>query len=236
MKIDAASLAQADVYSSGAEAYDELIVAEDADGALVRTIDALVAIDGSTIVDVGAGTGRFARIFAHRARHIHLVDRAPAMLEVARQRLAAIGATNTTLHEADARSLPLEDASADLVVAGWVFGHFPHWMPDDWQAEVEAAVAEMQRVARPVAPIVILETLGTGHETPREHPRLDPYFALLESVGFTRSWIRTDYAFLSVAQAAEVCGKFFGPEMAARIVREGWSRVPECTAVLTRLA
>ncbi len=236
MKLDAASEAQAAVYSTGAEAYDELIVAEDADGTLVRTIDGLVTIDGSTIVDVGAGTGRFARIFARRARHVHLVDRAPAMLEVARQRLSAIGATNTTIHEGDARKLPLEDACADLVLAGWVFGHFPHWMPEDWEQEVEAAIGEMKRVARPGAPIVIVETLGTGHETPREPSLLDPYFELLERHGFVRRWIRTDYAFLSVARAADVCGKFFGPEMAERIVREGWSRVPECTAVLTLVA
>lgn len=233
MTVDRASEAQAAVYSTGAEAYDELIVAEDADGALVRAIDALVTIEGSTIVDVGAGTGRFARIFARRARHVHLVDRAPAMLEVAKRRLSAIGAHNTTVHEADVRSLPLEDACADLVVAGWVFGHFPHWMPDDWQAEIEAALGEMRRVARPGAPIVVVETLGTGHETPRESSLLDPYFAFLESRGFARSWIRTDYAFLSVSQAAEVCGRFFGPKMAERIVRESWSRVPECTAILT---
>ncbi len=236
MKVDAASEAQAAIYSTGAEAYDELIVAEDADGNLVRAIDALTSIDGATLVDVGAGTGRFARIFARRARHVHLVDRAPAMLEVARQRLAAIGATNTTIHVGDARELPLEDGCADLVLAGWVFGHFPHWMPDDWKSEVEAAVDEMKRVARPGAPIVIAETLGTGHDTPREHSKLDAYFELLAWHGFVQTRIRTDYAFLSVAHAADVCGRFFGPELSARIVREGWSRVPECTAILTCVA
>jgi len=77
-----------------------------------------------------------------------------------------------------------------------------------------------------------VETLGTGHATPRTHAALDEYFEHLERAhGFARSWIRTDYAFADVDTAARVCGGFFGPALVERIRAERWARVPECTAV-----
>ena len=220
------------MYETRAAAYDELISAEDVDHALPAALDRLVGIDGAVIADVGAGTGRFARLLARRAKHVHLIDRAAPMLEVARERLAADGLTNVTIHVSDARALPLADASVDAAVAGWVFGHFPHWMPDDWRDEVGVALAEMRRVVKRGGTIVIVETLGTGHETPRTHAKLDPYFAWLTTEqGFLRSVLRTDYGFPDPETAARICGSFFGEELAATIRERGWARVPECTSV-----
>jgi ubiquinone/menaquinone biosynthesis C-methylase UbiE len=228
----AVSDAQAAVYETRAAEYDALIAAEDVDGALPRALDGLVRVDGAIIADVGAGTGRFARLLARRAAHVHLIDRAAPMLDVARERLASDGATNVTLHVSDARSLPLPDGAVDLAVAGWVFGHFPHWMPDDWKTEVAAALAEMRRVVKPGGSIVIVETLGTGHETPRKHEKLDPYFAwLMESEGFAQTILRTDYGFPDVESAARICGAFFGDALVSTIRERGWARVPECTSV-----
>ena len=126
----------------------------------------------------------------------------------------------------------LTDASADLAIAGWVFGHFRLWMPEGWRDEVSSAVGEMRRVVRPGGKLVVVETLGTGHVEPRRNDALDEYFALLEErFGFTRSWIRTDYVFSSIEEAARICGSFFGAPMEATIRRNGWATVPECTAV-----
>ena len=187
------------------------------------------------IADVGAGTGRIARAIGARAEHIHLVERAAPMLKVAQERLAIEGITNTTLHEADARELPLETDAMDAAVAGWVFGHFRHWMPEGWEEEVDRAIAEMLRVVRPGGVVLVIETLGTGHETPRRHEALDEYFARLEEHhGFSRDWIRTDYQFDDAESAAGVLGGFFGEAMAERIRAEQWARVPECTGVWAR--
>lgn len=229
-----ASEAQARIYEERAEAYDALISAEDADGQLVQALGE-IGIDDAVIADVGAGTGRIARLLGPRARKVCLVDRAAPMLEVARRRLEAQGDVDFEIHLGDARALPLEDASCDVAIAGWVFGHFRHWMPEGWAAEVDAAIGEMQRVVKPGGAIVVIETLGTGHTAPRKHAALDEYFAHLElRHGFARSWIRTDYQFESTERAAEVCGAFFGEALASQIRREGWGRVPECTGIFLR--
>lgn len=222
---------QARIYQERADEYDALISAEDAGGALVRELEKRAPFDGLRVIDVGAGTGRISRLVAGRASEIALVERAAPMLGVARQRLDAMGVTYAA-HLADARAMPLPDASADLAIAGWVFGHFRLWMPEGWRDEVSSAVGEMRRVVRPGGKLVVVETLGTGHAEPRRNDALDEYFALLEErFGFTRSWIRTDYVFSSIEEAARICGSFFGAAMAATIRRNGWATVPECTAV-----
>ena len=224
--------AQAAVYETRAVEYDALISAEDVDRALPRLLDRLVTFDGATVADIGAGTGRFARLLAPRARHVHLIDRAGPMLDVARARLAEDGLTNVSLFVADARALPLPDASVDLAVAGWVFGHFPHWMPDDWRTEVAEALVEMRRITKPGGAVLVVETLGTGHETPRKHEKLDPYFDwLIEEQRFEQTVLRTDYGFPDVETAARICGSFFGDALASTIRARSWARVPECTSV-----
>lgn len=60
------------IYQERAEEYDALISAEDAAHELPRALQRLAAIDGAVIADVGAGTGRIARIVGPRARKVHL--------------------------------------------------------------------------------------------------------------------------------------------------------------------
>jgi hypothetical protein len=63
------------------------------------------------------------------------------------------------------------------------------------------------------------------------------YYTLLEDMGFSSTWIRTDYQFKSVQEAAELTGFFFGEELADRVAREKLVILPECTGIwrLTRL-
>lgn len=220
------------IYEERAEEYDALISLEDADGALARALLATPQVDGGVIADIGAGTGRIARTIGSRARKVHLIDRAKPMLDIAEQRLLALGDVDFTIHHADARALPLPSSTCDVAIAGWTFGHFRHWMPEGWRAEVDAALSEMRRIVRRAGTIIVIETLGTGHTTPRKHAALEEYFDHLEQAhGLHRSWIRTDYDFSDVETAARICGSFFGDALAARIRAEKWRRVPECTAI-----
>ncbi len=226
----------ATVYREHAEEYDALVSAEDCDGNLVPQLAAVAMIDRATIVDVGTGTGRVARALLPRARFVIGVEPSPAMLAVARARLQDAAPGRFELHEASAESLPIADGVADLAVAGWVFGHLRHWMPDDWRTSIARALTEMSRVTVPGGALVVIETLGTGRTEPSPpNAALAEYYTWLEEErGFARAVIRTDYLFPDVKTAAKVCGFFFGEEKAQAITRSGSPRVPECTGVWSR--
>lgn len=228
------SVDYAAIYARHAREYDALISAEDCDHNLLPALRSLCAVDGISVLDVGAGTGRLTRLLAPYARRVVAVDRAPAMIDVARARME--GASNVAFHVADASKLPCETASAELCVAGWVFGHLRHWMPDGWRDEIAKCLAEMDRVSRPGGTVVVIETLGTGSTEPRApNASLAEYYHWLETVqGFTRAQIRTDYEFASVQESAQITGFFFGDDFARRVIEHGWRRVPECTGVWSR--
>jgi hypothetical protein len=89
----------------------------------------------------------------------------------------------------------------------------------------------MRRVLRPGGTIVVLETLGTGHETPQRLDSLDAYFCYLEEGGFSSTWIRTDYQFVSLDEAEELTRFFFGEDLAAQVTERGQLTLPECTGI-----
>ena len=91
--------------------------------------------------------------------------------------------------------------------------------------------AEIKRVLRPGGTFIILETLGTGHETPFVNESLVDYFTYLENEGFQKSWIRTDFHFKSLAEASSAIGFFFGDEMAQKVIDNNWVILPECTGI-----
>lgn len=224
------------IYRERADEYDALICAEDADGHLLPALEAVAPVAGLDVLDVGTGTGRLARLLVGRAKSVVGVEPSTAMLAVARRHLEASGHAGWELHEGSADALPIASSSVDFVVAGWVLGHQRTWREGDWRDAIGACLREMNRCLRSGGVMVLIETLGTGSEEPAPpNPALAEYFAWLEEAqGFTRRAIRTDYVFPDVATAAAVCGGFFGEVFAERVVRSGWSRVPECTGVWSR--
>jgi ubiquinone/menaquinone biosynthesis C-methylase UbiE len=194
---------------------------------------AALAPAGATVLEVGMGTGRLTEILLSGGARVLGCDRAPAMLAQARRRLG--DGSPSALFLADASALPLRGEVADMAVAGWVFGHFCEWHGVSWRTTLTRALAELSRVVNEGGPIVILETLGTGAEKPGPPtPELGRYYRHLEEQGFARQVLATDYSFADVEEAAQVCGWFFGEELASRIRARGWRRVPEWTGLWHR--
>jgi ubiquinone/menaquinone biosynthesis C-methylase UbiE len=226
-----------EVYARYADHYDRLVNREDYQQNILPALNAVVPLAGLDVVEMGAGTGRLTRLFAPVVRRIDAFDRSAHMLSAALTHLRASGLSNWSLGVADNQSLPVESASADLAIAGWSFGHATEWTPDVWPREIGAAVREMLRVVRPGGTAIILETMGTGSETPAPPSAvLADYYRLLETeFGFTGSAIRTDYRFESPEEGAELVRFFFSDEaLAARILSERMQILPECTGIWWR--
>ena len=222
---------QRKIYQSEGDRYQALIAPEDYQGNIPGAIDEMITVDGLDILDLGAGTGRLSLLLAARVKSIHSFDLSAEMLRVCRQRLLASGLSNWQVDVADHRQLPVQDHSADLVVSGWSVAYLAVWNPETWRIELETWMNEMRRVLKLGGIIILFETLGTGNDTPIQLEHLKNYYAWLDEAGFENKWIRTDYQFESVEDAAESLGFFFGEEMSNRIREKGSAIVPECTGV-----
>ena len=221
------------IYATQGERYEQMVSREDYEGNILRALEEIRPCSDQVVVELGAGTGRLTRLLAPLARWIIACDHSSHMLAVARKSLARSGRQNWELLLADNRHLPIAGETADLAIAGWSLGHSVGWYPASWRAEITLALAEMRRILRPGGAIILLETLGTGRETPRPPtPGLEAFYAWLEGeLGFQTTWIRTDYRFASPAEGAYLTRFFFGEELAERIRRDELTILPECTGI-----
>jgi ubiquinone/menaquinone biosynthesis C-methylase UbiE len=217
------------IYMEKAQQYERLISKQPG---LARVIGEIKDFGGLDVVDLGAGTGRLAAALAPRAKSIVALDASQAMLDIARGKLAQTGLTRWRTGVADHRNLPLERHSADLVVSGWTISYLADTNVPEWERNLSEIIGEIKRVLRPGGTVVILETLGTGTETPDAPDFLRGYYSALTDIyGFSHKWIRTDYEFEHIGQAVELAEFFFGAELAERVEANHWVRLPECAGI-----
>lgn len=119
-------------FARGAEEYEQGRPSYAA-GAVELLVRELAIGPGTTVVDVGAGTGKFTRLLVPTGARLIGVEPVAQMREVFARVLPGVEVVDGT-----AESLPLPDASADVVVAAQTF----HWV------DGPAAVAEAARVLR----------------------------------------------------------------------------------------
>jgi ubiquinone/menaquinone biosynthesis C-methylase UbiE len=121
---------------------------------------------GSTVADIGAGTGYFALPMAAAvgaAGRVFAVDVSPEMLARLREKLAEAGLANVVCVEAEASATTLPALSCDCVFLANVWHEF-----DDHSA----VLAEAHRILGPGGRIAILDwrpDVEPGHGPPVEH-------------------------------------------------------------------
>jgi SAM-dependent methyltransferase len=103
-----------------------------------RLLDPLPA---SVVLDAACGTGRYSTYLAERGHRVIGVDRSPAMLAKAREKLP-----ESTFRDGDLEALPLASGSVDVAVCALALVHLP---------EVGRAIAELARVVRPGGRVII---------------------------------------------------------------------------------
>jgi ubiquinone/menaquinone biosynthesis C-methylase UbiE len=115
--------------------------------------------EGSSVLEVGIGTGGLLDELATRARRVIGVDHSPAMLEEARRRLTNGGVEGVELRLGEMTHLPLPDTAVECVIANMVLHH---------AADPPAVLAEMRRVLAPGGRLVIADLARHEREAARE--------------------------------------------------------------------
>jgi ubiquinone/menaquinone biosynthesis C-methylase UbiE len=224
-----------EIYNNHADQYEALVSREDYQHNLFRTIGQIVSFDNLKVVEFGAGTGRLTCMLAPIVKSIHAYDSSQHMLDVAIQKLRKSHVQNWQAEVGDHRHIPMDDGTADVAISGWSMCYLVVGNDVTWQSELDQGLTEMQRVVHPGGMLIIVETLGTGHETPVPPDSLKAYFDYLEKKGFQQTWIRTDYLFQDNAEANTLTRFFFGDEMVDKIRNDERGVVlPECTGIWWR--
>jgi ubiquinone/menaquinone biosynthesis C-methylase UbiE len=111
-----------------------------------RTLDALAVPDGGRVLDAGCGTGLLLRRLRERSPEVEGwgIDRTVEMLRVASRGRGG----GFHWSAADVTALPLADASFDAVTSSSSLHHWPDPL---------GALAEIARVIRPGAPLVLTD-------------------------------------------------------------------------------
>ena len=117
-----------------------------------RRVVGLAAVQpGDRALDLCCGTGDLALALAQRGAEVIGLDFSGAMLEIAerrRQKNLESSITNLKFIVGDAQHVPFPDRSFDIVTVGYGLRNLTGW---------EAGLAEMNRVAKPGARLVVLD-------------------------------------------------------------------------------
>lgn len=141
------------IYQRGAHFYDAVrqpVVASDEAVLLPMFRSTLAGCPAPRVLDVATGTGRVPLLLGRQAWFggtVHGLDLTPAMLERAREKIAAAGlADRIILHQGEAGALDWPAASFDLVTSLEALEFFPR---------PRRALAEMARTLRPGGTLIV---------------------------------------------------------------------------------
>lgn len=153
-----------------------------------------LAPEGARVLDAGCGSGSFAMDLQRAGFRVDALERSSEFVEMVRHKSARYGVeSRISVHQGSVTQLPFDDAAFDAAVCGEVLEHV---LPDD--GGDEAAIAELHRVLKPQAPIVISVPLNpklwddsdvwAGHV--KRYTRSD-VTGLLQAAGFCVHDVRT---------------------------------------------
>jgi SAM-dependent methyltransferase len=155
--------------------------AVDPDGAIEAAMRSVASWDGRVVLDLGCGTGFHLPRFAATAASVVGVEPHADLVALARRRTRRLA--NVAVHQGTAQSVPLPDASVDVVHARWAYFFGPGCEP---------GLAELDRVVRRGGTAYVIDNDPTrstfGSWFRRSYPEVDP--VAVERFWSTHGWSR----------------------------------------------
>ena len=149
------------VYNKCPEVYDRLPF----HGWDFREVTSITPLDERVVVDVGAGTGRVALEAATMADSVVAVEPVGRLRRYMRDKAVRNGLSNVRVVEGFCHSIPLADASVDVVITSHALG---------WRLEDE--LREFERVAAPDG--YVIHCPGTA-ENPHDKSEVEQHERLI---------------------------------------------------------
>ena len=115
-----------------------------------QLIELIPIPDQGVWVELGSGTGISLEFLGNRAeclQQVHLVDLAPSLMDIARQRIDRLGLTNVHTHLEDAAAFT-PPVHADVVVCSYALTMIPNWF---------AAIDNAARMLKPGGLIAVVD-------------------------------------------------------------------------------
>lgn len=129
------------------------------------------------IIDVGGAAGTYSAWLASMGYTVHLVDASARLIAEARRRHASLAKPIESLVVADARSLPHEDETADVVLLMGPLYHLPS------PADRSRALGEALRVLVPSGLVIVaaISRYASTMAAFARHAALDPAFTRIRN-------------------------------------------------------
>jgi ubiquinone/menaquinone biosynthesis C-methylase UbiE len=156
--------------------------------ALVPLREALLETKGGArsahLLDIACGTGAFLADVKRNYPRLTVTgaDLSLPYLAVAKRQLSSW--SRVALIEANAESLPLADASVDIVTCVYLFHELP-------RRAREAVAAEIQRVLKPDGRLIFVDSLQTGDEP--DYDAMLEWFPVAFHEPYYASYLREDF-------------------------------------------
>lgn len=130
-------------------AYDRFSQCEDPRGLIERYIKAKYDLGDCTILEIGAGSGKFTSFLARSCKELFAVERADGLMTINRMKNHH---PNTHFILSDVRALKLPANSIDVIFGGWSLTS----MRDDFPGVFRV----LRKVLKPNGKIIIVENAG----------------------------------------------------------------------------
>ena len=139
---------------------------------------------GSTLVDLGAGTGQLALAAAGTGASVVAVDVSPVMLDRLRAKASAAGLANLRIVEAGFLSYHHDGLPADVVYSRWALHH----LADFWKALALFRVRSMLRTGG----LLRLSDIVYSFDPAETHERIEQWRTTVPTVAGPGEWVRSD--------------------------------------------